>query len=54
MVLIQYPIDYYNKPGNQNFELLTFFYDFHVVSEKPRRKKIVKQIFDKGLVSGMC
>lgn len=42
MVLIQYPIDYYSKPGNQNFESLTFFSVFHIVSEKPRRKKNCK------------
>lgn len=28
MVLIQYPIDYYNKPGNQYFEFLNIFFCF--------------------------
>lgn len=40
MVLIQYPIDYYNKPGNPYFEFLNIFYIFHIVYEKPRGEKL--------------
>lgn len=38
MVLLQYLIDYYNKPRNQYFEFFTFFSVSHIVYEKPRGK----------------